>query len=165
MRAHITPRWLRCAALAAAFALLVGLGRATLPSVGHGTASVDGRAIVPGDLPVFVPGRDLRRLEASFALLVPFFRPRSMVVVPDDCVARIAMNGVVLSLGGDVEPRMGPCVYGNHVVDIASVVHRGTNDVDIAVGNRRGRTALDVSVRWGSPTRRSRWRCSPCSPA
>jgi len=150
MRDLFTPRWLRCAALAGAFALLVALGRATLPSVGHGTATVDGRAIDPGDLPVFVPGKDLRRLEASFALEVPFFRPRSMVVVPDDCVERIAMNGVDLPMGGaGVQTPLGSCVYGNRVVGIASAVHRGANDVDIVVGNRRGRTALDVAVRSG----------------
>jgi hypothetical protein len=72
-----------------------------------------------------------------------------MVVVTDDCVERIAMNGVDIPLGADVPVSMGPCVYGNRVVDIASAVHRGANEVDILVRNRRGRTALDVAVRSG----------------
>jgi hypothetical protein len=138
-----TPHRLRCAALAAALVLLVAFGRATLPSVGHGMVTVDGRDIVPGDLPIFVPDNHPRRLEASFTLQVPLFRPRTMVVVPDDCVERISVNGL------ELDPASGSCVWGNRVVDIASMVHRGSNDVNIVVRNRRGRTALDVAVRAG----------------
>jgi hypothetical protein len=143
MRDSFSRHRRRCAALVVAFVVIAVAGWFTLPSVGHGSVSVDGRVRPDGDLPVFVAGKDLRVLEASFSIEVPFFLPKSMLVVPDDCVERIVVNGV------DVLPVPPVCAYGYVLVDISSAIRRGSNPVRVVVRNHQGRTALDVGMRTG----------------
>jgi hypothetical protein len=128
--------------LVAAFAALVVLGRATLPSVGRGSLSIDDHSPPAAtDVPIFI--RDQRRFDTSFAIEVPFFRPRRVVVVPTQCVERLAVNRV------DILSPHGPCADGDRVVDISSAIRRGANRMRVVVRSQAAKATLDVGVRSG----------------
>jgi hypothetical protein len=53
-----------------AFVLVALLAGVTLPSLGHGEASLDAQPLPSGDMPLSVLGKDPRRLDVTLPLVV-----------------------------------------------------------------------------------------------
>jgi hypothetical protein len=140
----MTPHRVRCAVLLAVFALVALVGRATLPSLGHGKATFDGHALPSGDAPIFLRARPAgRRTEVSLPLRVPFFAPRRMIVLPVGTLDRTTVDGVV------VPPKRLGCLDTDCAVDLGPLRH-GDNPLSLTVTNHDEHAGVDVSVRTGT---------------
>ena len=144
MNDPVTRYRARWAAILATFVLVVVAGQKALPSLGHGTVAIDGQPAVAGDLPVVVTTPEAKRIEVTFPLDVPVFalRPRRTLVIPDDCVEKITVNGA------DFTSPARFCGYENgRVIDLSPVLREGSNEIHVFVVNRSGHMGLDVSLR------------------
>jgi hypothetical protein len=124
-------------------ALSVLLRRQTLAPVTGATLRFFSPKEQPVEFPFSAPTPPNAALEFSFHIRKTALTPTSFIVVPDDHLESIAVNGVVASLR-EVDPKRLDDFQEGLRFPLGKALSRGDNRVVVRVLNRQGQGGLDV---------------------
>ena len=114
------------------------------------TYDLNGGEHIDGNMPLYVLTEGETILTVRLLLDIPKGYPKSMRIIPDDCLESIAINGE--NVASDSLPICPPAAEG-HVYDLTQYISTGKNVVQISVKDFGGLAALKIVPEYHVPSR------------